>query len=233
MSNLHPESGTDTELLHATDPLGRIVRTAGRVELLAEMRRYVEQYGDVPFAVPAVHVILMTSDGRMRLVKRGDKPENPHMWDKSVGGHVTADGPVLSRAVFDRSAQREMAEELAIDPVIIADDALDYRQRLGSGTVDLTREALIRLIDYDPWLLSLRTDRHGRVWHKRGNIAVYAGVYDGPFHFADGEAEDQQSLDASQLASALQKFPQHYTDDLRQIVARYGGLLQAGLPLQH
>ncbi|MBF0124713.1 MAG: NUDIX domain-containing protein [Magnetococcales bacterium] len=217
------------EILFATDAKGRVIKSAERVALLQEMRDHLERCGEVPFAVPAVHVMLVTSTGRLRLVQRGDKPENPFRWDKTVGGHVNSTDPSLPRSVFDLNARREMAEEVGIDQVILAEDAIQYQRLLHAQQLDFNQQALIRLIDHDPWQASLRYDRQGKTWLKRGNIAVYAGVYDGPLRFVDGEAQASRDIAATELWEALRTTPWHYTDDMRVLLERYYFLLQSGL----
>ncbi|MBF0159419.1 MAG: hypothetical protein HQL58_07825 [Magnetococcales bacterium] len=219
------------EILFATDASGRVIKSAERVTLLQEMRDYLEQHGDVPFAVPAVHVMLATRAGLLRLVQRGNKPENPFRWDKTVGGHVNSDDPSLPRSVFDLNACREIAEEIGVEQVVIAEDAIHYQRLLQSGTIDWQQQMLIRLIDHDPWQASLRYDRDGRTWLKRGHIAVYAGIYDGPLTFRDGEAQDSCEMAATELWQAIRTTPWLYTDDLRVMLERYYFLLQVGLPL--
>ncbi|MBF0284776.1 MAG: NUDIX domain-containing protein [Magnetococcales bacterium] len=221
------------ERLFATDRFGRLVRIGERGELLREIRAHAELHGEVPYAVAAVHLMLLTPGGLLRLTRRGDKPENPFLWDKTVGGHVTAPpGAVaLTREVFDDNLRRETAEEIGLESLIIAQDALHYREWLHSGTLDLTQTALVRLIDVDPWQASLRRDREGRVWLKRGHIAVYAGVCAAPFRFADGEVIDQREEDPALLRAALVEEPWRCTDDMRVMLERYFHLLKAGLPL--
>ncbi|MBF0447195.1 MAG: NUDIX domain-containing protein [Magnetococcales bacterium] len=213
------------ELLHATDSQGRYVKTSERKELIREIRNYSQKNGEAPLAVPVVHLVLINSDGNLHLVQRGDKPENPFMWDKTVGGHVVTEERQLSRHSFDENVQKEMAEEIGVSQVVIAKDSLDFRQRLASNQHDLSQTAVIRLIDYDPWMGSVCRMKEGVSWLKRGNTAVYCGVYDGEIRFVDGEAVNHRLISKAQLQAELREQPWNYADGLRIFMQRYYAFL--------
>ena len=214
------------EHLHATDRNGRHVETSERTALLAEIRDHSRCHGDAPMAVPVVHVILMNSTGAIRLVQRGDKPENPFMWDKAVGGHVVWDDPALPREAFDANALKEMAEEVGIQDVTLATDSFQFRQYLLSGSLDFQAQALIHLIDLDPWQGGISRVRQGEPWLKRHYVATYAGVFDGPFVFVDGEAQAERTISKHELMMDVQEHPWLYADGVRIFMQRYYHLLR-------
>lgn len=214
------------EMLHATDRHGRYVKTAERTALLAEIRDFSRTYGDAPLAVPVSHIILMNSAGEIRLVQRGDKPENPFMWDKAVGGHVVWDDPSLPREAFDANALKEMAEEVGIQDAILARDPFHYRELLSSETLDFQRQALIHLIDLDPWQGGVSRVRNGEPWLKRHYVATYVGVFDGSFMFMDGEAQGERTISKRDLMMDIQEHPWIYADGVRIFMQRYYHLLR-------
>ncbi|MBF0339645.1 MAG: NUDIX domain-containing protein [Magnetococcales bacterium] len=215
-----------SEWLHATDRQGRFVKTEERVALLAEIRAHSRRHGDAPLAVPVVHIILLNSDGLIHLVQRGDKPENPFMWDKAVGGHVVTGDTSLSREAFDANARKEIQEEVGIEEVLIARDGMEYQRMLRSGEHDLTTRGIIRLIDYDPWQGSICRVRGGEPWLKRHNVAVYAGVFDGPFRFVDGESVAHRLISRAALMDELLATPWNYADGARIFMQKYYHLLR-------
>ncbi|MBF0463215.1 MAG: hypothetical protein HQL87_17760 [Magnetococcales bacterium] len=214
------------EYLHATDCGGRYVKTAERTALLAEIRDHSRRHGDAPMAVPVVHLILMNSTGAIRLVQRGDKPENPFMWDKAVGGHVVWADSTLPRAAFDANMRKEMTEEVGIQEVILAADAFQFRQHLLSGSLDFQTQALIHLIDLDPWQGGISRVRQGEPWLKRHHVATYVGVFDGPFVFMDGEAQAERTISKRELMMDIQEHPWLYADGVRIFMQRYYHLLR-------
>ncbi|MBF0212493.1 MAG: NUDIX domain-containing protein [Magnetococcales bacterium] len=215
-----------TEWLHATDRQGRFVKTEERVALLAEIREHSRRHGDAPLAVPVVHIILLTSDGLIRLVQRGDKPENPFMWDKAVGGHVVTDNPALTRQDFDDNARKEIQEEIGVEQVVIAADGLEYQRTLQAARYDLNQCAVIRMIDHDPWQGSLSRVKSGEPWLKRHNVVVYVGRFDGPMRFMDGEALDHRLIRRADLMEDLLANPWNYADGARIFMQKYYHLLR-------
>ncbi|MBF0399524.1 MAG: NUDIX domain-containing protein [Magnetococcales bacterium] len=214
------------EYLHASDRSGCYVKTAERTALLAEIRDYSRRHGDAPLAVPVVHVILMNSDGAIRMVQRGDKPENPFMWDKAVGGHVVWEDSSLPREAFDANVRKEMAEEIGVQNVTLAADPFQFRQHLVSGSVEFQTQALIQLVDLDPWQGGISRVRQGEPWLKRHKVATYIGVFDGPFVFVDGEAQAERTLCKRQLMMEIQENPWLYADGVRIFMQRYYHLLR-------
>ncbi|MEO5331645.1 MAG: NUDIX domain-containing protein [Magnetococcus sp. YQC-5] len=210
-----------TEWLHATDPHGVYVKTGERTVLLQEIRDHSRLHGEAPYAVPVVHIILMTSERQIRLVQRGDKPENPYMWDKAVGGHVVSDSPKLSRQEFDANARKEMREEIGVEDVVMAGDHLEYHRLIQSGACDLQQQAVIRMIDYDPWQGAISRVHAGPSWLKRHNVVVYAGLFDGPFRFLDGEAKDHRLISRHELMDDLLATPWKYADGARVFMQKY------------
>ncbi|MBF0621608.1 MAG: NUDIX domain-containing protein [Magnetococcales bacterium] len=214
------------ERLHATNRHGHYVKTDARPKLFEEIRKYSRKHGDAHLALPVINVILMHSNGEIRLVKRGDRPENPFMWDKSVGGHVVTEDRSLSRAAFDENARKEMMEEVGVGHVTIADDDLHYHTLLKSDSHQPGQRALIRMIDHDPWHGSLVRVRNGEPWLKRSNVVVYAGVFDGPFQFLDGEAVDHRAMTLRALKDDVEENPWRYADGVRILMQRYFYLLK-------
>jgi hypothetical protein len=214
------------EYLHATDRHGHYVKTAERTALLAELRDYSRRHGDAPLAVPVVHVILMNSAGLLRLVQRGDKPENPFMWDKAVGGHVVWDDPRLPREAFDANLRKEVAEEVGIQDLLLATDIFQFRQQLLSGTLNFQAQALLRLIDLDPWQAGISRVRQGEPWLKRQYVATYVGIFDGPFVFMDGEAQAERTISKRDLMMDVLEQPWLYADGVRTFMQRYYHLLR-------
>ncbi|MBF0309346.1 MAG: NUDIX domain-containing protein [Magnetococcales bacterium] len=209
------------ELLHATDRNGRYVKTANRSELLAEIRDYSRAHGDAPLAVPVVHIMLTGSDGRVRLVQRGAKPENPLMWDKTVGGHVVTESWPIDRNAFHENARKELQEEVGIHQIVLAEDPVQYRLLSREGSVDFREKALLRMVDYEPWQGSVSRVKNGESWLKRHNVASYVGIFDGPFQFLDGEALATRAMEKGELMIALKEKPWCYADGLRVFMDRY------------
>jgi NUDIX domain len=94
-----PDPGEPAEeRLNLYDAEGRVVGAARRSEARASGH-----------AVGAINVLLVNARGEVLLQRRPDDKENGGLWDKSVGGHVSAGEE------FDQTAVREAGEELFDD----------------------------------------------------------------------------------------------------------------------
>jgi NUDIX domain len=170
----------DEERLNVYDAEGRVVGAARRSE--------AKRSGQ---AVGAVNVLLVNTRGEVLLQRRPEDKENGGLWDKSVGGHVSAGEE------FDQTAVREAGEELF-------DDGASPRVRLASSpeafaallpSVDLGHSVLFRRASLQ---LGLRDVRHapGRaglrnvVYH----VAVYLGRTDIPREGFRPQAEEITDL---------------------------------------
>lgn len=180
------------ELLNIYDLQGRVIG--------ARPRREAKASG---LAVGAVNVLLVNARGELLLQKRPLDKENGGLWDKSVGGHVSAGEE------FDTTLLREAGEELFSDPtsprVRLAASEQEYGSLLSS--VDLRDVVLVRRVALQ---LGLRDVRHapGRtgvrivVYH----VAIYAGRTDVPlggFTPQTSEIDELRYAPAAQLDALL------------------------------
>lgn len=90
---------SNSELLNLYDQAGQVVGQAPRAAAQASGR-----------AVGAVNALIVDAMGRVLLQRRPAGKENGGLWDKSVGGHVSAGED------FDQTMVREAGEELFDDP---------------------------------------------------------------------------------------------------------------------
>lgn len=200
------------EELEALDRFGNILKVMERNALLAEMANDFDQTGDNKFALRVVHIMLARSNGKWLIVQRGNTTQNPFMWDMTVGGHIKAGDS------FDESALRETEEEIGVKSQIVS--IMDYPKTVAA--TDLTKTAVMRLIDLDPWYQAPMTRRDdGKKWKKRECQAVYVGLYDGPISFPDGEAQNVQELTPNELQDVISKDPDHYMSYLKMFLERY------------
>src|SRR5688572_20693074 len=194
-----------SERIHAFDRDGRVLAVEERTLLNQQIREYSIRHGDANVAVECVYLMLVNSSGAFYIVQRADKAENPWLWDKTVGGGVTAgDTP-------DQTVVREAAEELGIVTVLVS---VTEHTALSAQT-DTRQHAIVRQIAFDPWFRSERVAADGARWVKRHRTTLYAGRYDGDVRFADGEANAVALMTLAELRAALDARPHDFTDDLR------------------
>jgi ADP-ribose pyrophosphatase YjhB (NUDIX family) len=204
-----------TEFLDCFDAEGNFIKSADRKLLMQQMRQNSEEKGDCSFAVPCINLMLVDKNGDLYIVQRGDKTENPFLFDKTVGGHVN------SGESFDETLIRESLEEIGIEITIA--HPFDFQNLLKS--TDLCEKAVARLIDFRIWLPSIRYVKEGKPWLKRVQLAAYMGRYDGVLRFVDGEALSLKKMSRASLALELQLRPNQYTHDLRWWFEQYPAFL--------
>jgi 8-oxo-dGTP pyrophosphatase MutT (NUDIX family) len=161
-----PEPGTE-ERLNVYDAAGNVVGAARRGQARASGR-----------PVGAVNVLLVNRHGQVLLQRRPDRVENGGLWDKSVGGHVTAGED------FDAAALRETGEELfdappGAAPVTLAAGNEDLERRLRG--FDLERGVLLWRVGL---ALNLRDVRRppvapGSAPGGHRNVLYHIGLYHG------------------------------------------------------
>ena len=120
----------------------------------------------------AVNALLVNSRGEVLLQRRPVDKENGGLWDKSVGGHVSAGEE------FDLTLRREAGEELFSDGasprVRLASSEEEFASLLTS--VDLREAVLLRRVAFHRGLRDVRHAPGGTgerivIYH----VAIYAG----------------------------------------------------------
>ena len=178
--------GGPEELLNLYDASGRVIG--------ARPKREAKASG---LAVGAVNVLIVNSRGEVLLQRRPEDKENGGLWDKSVGGHVSAGED------FDATAVREAGEELFDDPagghVLLAASEEEFASLL--STAYLGTHVVLRRAGHQQ---NLRDVRHapGRaglrnvVYH----VAIYAGRTDIPLEGFRPQASEIRELRYSPAA---------------------------------
>ena len=217
------------EYLDAYNEQGELVKTGDKETILDDIKRYSIKNGDANLAVPVVFLLLVHPDYGLYVVKRAAKSENPYLWCKTVGGHVrhgeTAD------VALERESMEEIKTKVKIEHSI--DDYL-----LSIGSCDFTQVALVRQIDFKPWLGIDRIDREtGMPWRRRFRAHIYSGFFErtkleftqgtGLRTFDDGlgEAVECNFYQIDTLKELLEKGDRRFTHDLTVLVKNYHALL--------
>jgi isopentenyldiphosphate isomerase len=148
------------ELLNVYDHEGRVVD--------ARPRRAAKASG---LAVGAVNALVFNEDGEVLLQRRPPDKENGDLWDKSVGGHVSAGED------FDETLRREAGEELFDDPlspqVRLVSAGEDYPAVRAAG--DPSREVVLRRVGLRLNLRDVRRAPGGGLRNVLYHVAIYEG----------------------------------------------------------
>ncbi len=208
------------EYLSAYNQHGNIeIAKVERGVLLDRMRQISLEKGDAPFAVPVFYAILRDYERRIRIVRRSPtKYEDSNLWCVSSAGHIQW------RENTEDTIRREFNEELAIG-VRIAEEEKHYHDLL-EDTKKLKHSAVIREIHYNPWWGSIKVNKDDdRVWYKRVQMTIMAGVYNEEFDLdqGDGESVEERRIKPEELIKELEEHPfegptRIHSHDLRNII---------------
>jgi hypothetical protein len=183
--------------------------------------------GKITTQVKGVRLMLLHTDGCIYVQRRSTKKRvNPGLYDKAVGGHVTAKDdhhpdPVMGD--FDVAMSKESNGEIGVKIRIVAPE--DYVAELKKA--DLETEAVCMAIDtISPWkveriivdpILGPNPVSIIQPWMNR----FYIGYYDGGIQFKDGEAQGIQLYKPHDLADELRLIPKKFTADIADMYNRF------------
>lgn len=153
------------ELLNLYDASGAVIG--------ARPRREAKASG---VAVGAVNALLVNLGGEVLLQRRPPDKENGGLWDKSVGGHVSAGED------FDATLVREAAEELFDDPRSQRVRLVASEEEFGAllASADLRDCVVLRRVSFQRNLRDVRHAPGGGVRNVLYHLAIYAGRTDIP-----------------------------------------------------
>ncbi len=205
------------ELLNVYDLEGNFLYPQERKEFYSEIKKEYAKKGKISRKVGSVRVLLLNSKGRIYLQKRSfKKAENPGLFDKSVGGHVS------SGHSDDMTAVRECAEELGFPVSILTKKEFNDAISL----TDLNIIGIFRKIDQLKNFESVRVTKEGSEFIQPFMSSIYIGYYDGPIKFVDGESIGIETFSIDELKEEIDSNPGKYTEDLKFMVRKYEDYLK-------
>ncbi len=195
---------------------GTLIGTQNRDEFYAEVKKEFNEKGVISKKVKTIRVLLMNSLGRIYLQKRSDiKNENPSLYDKTVGGHVTA-GNTAELTVI-----KECAEELGFPATVLSER--EFEQAVAS--VDLKIIGVFKKIDSIDNFSSVRILKDGKSFVQPYISDIYVGYYDGAIRFVDGESSGVETFSLQQLKKDISSNPSKFTEDLKFMIEKYSDFL--------
>ncbi|MEA3343727.1 MAG: NUDIX hydrolase [archaeon] len=202
-----------TELLEVYDLQGKLLKVQERSKFYSGIKKEYASKGRISKQVRAVRILLLNSRGRIYLQKRSKlKNENPGLYDKTIGGHVS------KGETWDMAAIRECAEELGFPASILSPEEFDRAIHV----TDLSVVGIFRKVDYIPSFQSVRVTADGERFVQPFITTVYIGYYDGAIKFVDGESSGVEVFSLDELKGEIKSNPSKFTEDLKYMVKAYG-----------
>ncbi len=204
------------EKLEIYDLNSNLIKVQERTEFYQEARKEFAETGKISRKVKSVRLILMNSQGKIYLQKRSKiKSENAGMYDKTVGGHVSAGDS------FDLTAIRECAEELGFPATILSEN--DFSKAVKN--IDLSIIGVFKKIDCLSNFLSTRALKRGGGYEMPFITTIYVGYHDGSIKFVDGECSGVEVFSLAELQAEIKGNPAKFTEDLKFMVEKYSEFL--------
>ncbi|MBI2137958.1 NUDIX domain-containing protein [Candidatus Woesearchaeota archaeon] len=154
----------------------------------------------------------MAEEGRIYLQKRSKtKPENPGLYDKTVGGHVSREEG------WNMTVIRECAEELGFPASVLSNEEFEKAIKV----TDLGVVGIFRKVDELYNFESVRIDKKGKRFIQPSLTAIYIGYYDGAIRFVDGESSGIEVFSLDDLKDGIKENPEKFTEDIKFMVKKY------------
>lgn len=205
------------ELLEVYNLDGALLGIEDREVFYDEVRKEFKEKGEISKKVKTIRLLLMNSLGRIYLQKRSElKDENPNLYDKTVGGHVTFGN------TYELTVVKECAEELGFPATVLPEK--DFEQAIKS--IDLKIIGVFKKVDEIEDFKSVRILKNGGKFVQPYITTIYIGYYDGAIRFADGESSGVETFSIEQLKKDIADNPNKFTEDLKFMIEKYSELLK-------
>jgi len=189
-----------------------LITIKNRKEFYSEIKTEFKNTGKISKKVKTIRLFLMNSSGRIYLQKRSKiKTENAGMYDKTVGGHVSAGDS------FNMTTIKECAEELWFPATILEPEEFEKAIK----TTDLWIIWIFKKIDYIANFESIRILNDNSKIIQPQMSSIYFWYYDWPIRFVDGESSGIEVFFLDELKEEMQNNPNKFTEDIKVMVKKY------------
>ena len=191
---------------------GKFLESKDRKLFYTEIRKEFAEKGKISRKIKSIRLLLMNSTGRTYLQKRSNnKNENPGIYDKTVGGHVS-EGDTFGLTVI-----KECAEELGFPATILPQN--EFLKAIKVTNLEII--GIFQKVDYIETFLSERIAQNGTKFIQPFINESYIGYYNGAIRFVDGESSGIEVFSLSELKKEIKDNPQKFTEDVKFMVKKY------------
>jgi isopentenyldiphosphate isomerase len=200
------------ELLEVYDLNGKMIDVEERGKFYKNTKNEFTKKGKVTKKVKTIRLLLMNSNGTIYLQKRSKiKEENTGLYDKTVGGHVSA-GDSAEMTVI-----RECAEELGFPAAVLSQENFNKAIKV----TDLNIIGIFKEVEYLENFESIRTIKNKKKFIQPYITQIYIGYYNGPIKFIDGESSGIETFSLKELEKDIQENPEKFTEDIKFMMKKY------------
>ncbi len=213
MSEKHIKKNViNSEKLEVYNLEGELIGVQNREEFYKEIKKEFKESGKITKKVKGIRLLLMNSSGRIYLQQRSKiKKENSGLYDKTVGGHVSAGDS------FRMTVVRECAEELGFPATVLSVEEFDRAVKV----TPLDIVGVFKKIEHLPDFMSERILNNGSKIIQPFMTSIYIGYYNGPIKFIDGESSGIEVFSLEELENEIVESPDKFTEDIKFMIERY------------
>lgn len=200
------------EKIEVFDLQGKLLGIQDRDTFYAEIKKEFNESMKISKKVKTIRLLLMNSEGRIYLQKRSKiKSENPGLYDKTVGGHVSVNES------WNMTVIRECAEELGFPATILSDDEF-YK---AITNTDLKIIGVFHKVDEIVNFESVRIDKFGNKFLQPFISTFFIWYYDWAIRFVDWESSGIEVFSLEELISEIDNNPNKFTEDVKFMIEEY------------
>lgn len=201
-----------SEKLEIYDLDSNLLKVEDRQNFYDEIKKEFKETSKITKKVKRISLLLMNSKGKIILQKRNNqKQENPGLFDKTIGGHVSEGDS------YEITLIKECSEELGFPVSILSQE--DFSRALKK--TDLKIIGLFKEIDYDDCFFSTRISKDNKKFVQPYIAKIYIGYYDGPIQFIDGESSGIELFTIEELINEIKETPNKFTEDIKFMINKY------------
>ena len=206
----------NSEKLEIYNLESELIGVQDRDEFYKEIKKEFRETGKITKKVKTIGLLLMNSSGRIYLQQRSKiKTENAGMYDKTVGGHVSAGDS------YEMTVVRECAEELGFPATVLSSE--EFGRAIKVTPLDVV--GVFKKVEHLPNFMSERISQDGSKIIQPWMTSIYIGYYDGPIKFVDGESSGIEVFSLEEIKESLKDNPSKFTRDIKFMIERYEGYL--------
>lgn len=205
------------EQIKVFDLFGKLLGMQDKDAFYSEIRDEYEKTGKVSKQIQTVRLFLLNTNGGIYLTKRSRlKKENAFLYDKTIGAHIRGDESA------EYTVLRECAEELGFPAAVLGET--EFASSLSE--TDLRIIGVFKQIEIINAFPAHYKYTDGKTSVFPQITTLFAGVFDGPVNFKDGETSGIEIYYPDEVVEEIAKHQEKYTEDVKRLLPHYLGELK-------
>lgn len=182
-------------------------------EFYINQDRELEENWNISLAAWSASCFLVNKEWKVYIVRRWVTQDSSGLYDKTVSWHMRE---------WESNAEtmkRELFEEVWVNAEVAKNEE-EYREL--KNKTDLTKKAILKIIDIDPWYL-VSVKKWDKIIEKAFNVSLFVWEYDWDLEFIDWEADEYRLLTLDEIISLVAEQKENFkiTWSLLHLINKY------------